>query len=357
MINAKRHQMIVFLTAAFFFALFIHIDAKRVYADDKLVQKVDLTLDYSKLDLYPTFTEYEVNQRIYSACTTLTDGVVIDYLNTKLMYLNEQYNDIWGIGDGDAKVQLDRTYYIRYYLELNDGYDWPIEVKHGLESEFFPIDTSMAFRVYVNGVRELNVLAKYQSYHHALCIYVPAGYELASASISKTTLVYNGKAQKPQIQSVKQINGGIVSQAFYKTLIVNSTGKEVSPTLPGSYELIIKGYGIYIGELRYSFTITKAPGVMKVSGKTASVKSSKLKNKKHTRKRKKVLKISKDKGSLTVKKIKGNKKIVIDETTGKVTIKKGLQKGTYKVKVKVTDKGNNIYAAVSKKVTFKVKVN
>ena len=96
---------------------------------------------------------------------------------------------------------------------------------------------------------------------------------------------------------------------------------------------------------------------MKVSGKTASVKYSKLQNKKQMLKIKKVLKISNNKGSLIFKKIKGNKKISIDETTGKVTIKKGLQKGTYKVKVKVTDKGNNIYAAVSKKVTFKVKVN
>ena len=62
-------------------------------------------------------------------------------------------------------------------------------------------------------------------------------------------------------------------------------------------------------------------------------------------------------GSLTFKKVKGNKKIKVNKKTGKITIKKGLKKGTYKVKMKIRAKGNKNYKASSyKTVTFKIKV-
>ena len=41
---------------------------------------------------------------------------------------------------------------------------------------------------------------------------------------------------------------------------------------------------------------------------------------------------------------------------GKVTVKKGLKKGTYKVKVKVKAAGNKNYKAATKTVTFKINV-
>ena len=45
-----------------------------------------------------------------------------------------------------------------------------------------------------------------------------------------------------------------------------------------------------------------------------------------------------------------------DKTTGKVTVKKKLKKGTYKIKVKVTAAGNSNYKALTRTVTFKIKV-
>ena len=44
------------------------------------------------------------------------------------------------------------------------------------------------------------------------------------------------------------------------------------------------------------------------------------------------------------------------EKTGKITVKKGLKKGVYKVKVKVTIKGTGAYKSKSKTVTVKIKV-
>ena len=62
------------------------------------------------------------------------------------------------------------------------------------------------------------------------------------------------------------------------------------------------------------------------------------------------------KGTLSYAKATGNKKITINKKTGKITVKKGLKKGTYKVKAKVTDSGNNVYKKTTKSVTFKVRV-
>ena len=45
-----------------------------------------------------------------------------------------------------------------------------------------------------------------------------------------------------------------------------------------------------------------------------------------------------------------------DKKTGKVTVKKGLKKGTYPVKVKVTAAGNANYNKAAKTVTCKVVV-
>ena len=51
------------------------------------------------------------------------------------------------------------------------------------------------------------------------------------------------------------------------------------------------------------------------------------------------------------------KKFMINAKTGKVTVKKRLKKGTYKVKAKVRTKGTANYKASSwKTVTFKVRV-
>ena len=62
------------------------------------------------------------------------------------------------------------------------------------------------------------------------------------------------------------------------------------------------------------------------------------------------------KGTVTYAKASGDKKISINKKTGKVTIKKGLKKGTYKVGVTVKAAGTSKYEAVRKKVTVKITV-
>ncbi len=46
----------------------------------------------------------------------------------------------------------------------------------------------------------------------------------------------------------------------------------------------------------------------------------------------------------------------MNKNNGKVTVKKGLKKGIYKIKVTITAAGNSIYRKASRTVTYKIKV-
>ena len=98
------------------------------------------------------------------------------------------------------------------------------------------------------------------------------------------------------------------------------------------------------------------PMTAKAKKKTVKVKAKKLKKKSVKIKRTKYLKITNAKGKLTYTKVKGKKKITVSKKTGKLKIKKGLKKGKYTVKVKVRDAGNEEYGAITRTVTFKVRV-
>lgn len=100
---------------------------------------------------------------------------------------------------------------------------------------------------------------------------------------------------------------------------------------------------------------SKKANTMKAKGKTVAVKYSKLKKKTRTVKAKKAFSIKKAKGKVTFKKKSGKKKITVTRS-GKIKIKKGLKKGKYKVRVKVTAAGNSIYKKKTETVTVTVRV-
>jgi len=104
------------------------------------------------------------------------------------------------------------------------------------------------------------------------------------------------------------------------------------------------------------FSYVKKANPLTVKGKTVKVKYSKLRKKTQTIARTKAITVSKNQGTVTYAKAKGNKKITVDKKTGKIKVKKGLKKGTYKVKIKVTAAGNSWYKKATKTVTVKIKV-
>ena len=102
--------------------------------------------------------------------------------------------------------------------------------------------------------------------------------------------------------------------------------------------------------------VVKKSNTLKVTAKKPSIKFKKLKKKNQSLALKKVLTVSNAQGALSYAKTSGNKKITINKKSGKITVKKGLKKGTYKIKIKVTAAGNSAYNAASKTVTVKIKV-
>lgn len=62
------------------------------------------------------------------------------------------------------------------------------------------------------------------------------------------------------------------------------------------------------------------------------------------------------KGTLTYKKLSGSSAITVNSKTGKVTVKKGIKKGTYKTKIKVSAAAKGNYKAGTKTVTVTVRV-
>ena len=123
----------------------------------------------------------------------------------------------------------------------------------------------------------------------------------------------------------------------------------------GQASIKVTGTGDYEGEFTISFTITKAANALKASGRKVNVKRSSLKKGKVKLSRAKVMNISSAKGKLSYKKLKGNKKITIDKS-GRLIIKKGLGKGSYTVRIKVTAAGNNNYKKRSKTIRVRIRV-
>ena len=100
---------------------------------------------------------------------------------------------------------------------------------------------------------------------------------------------------------------------------------------------------------------------MTVQNKTVKVKESKLKTKKQVIKCSESMGICTAVGKLQFKLAKVNKKkfkkyFKVNANNGKITIKKGLKKGTYKLKINVTAAGNANYLAASRQVTVTIKV-
>ena len=180
--------------------------------------------------------------------------------------------------------------------------------------------------------------------------------DISEASVSGITAkTYNGKAQT-QAPTVKlNVNGTpvtLVSGNDYKLTYKNNINAGTSTA-----SVIITGKGNYAGSITKKFTINKAKNPFTVKGKTAKVYYSKVKSKARTLKVSKVLVLKNAKGAPSYAKKFGNKKIVINKKTGKVTVKKGLKKGKYKVVVKVKAVGNSNYkASAVETVAFYIKV-
>lgn len=165
-------------------------------------------------------------------------------------------------------------------------------------------------------------------------------------ALSKTSYAYNGKVQKPSVTVKDAKNGSLKLNTDYT--VIYSGGQKNA----GTYKVVVKGKGNYDFTKTLTYKITKATATVKISTSSKTVKYRKVKKKKQTFN---LSASASSKGKLTYKKTSGNNKITVSKT-GKVTVKKGLKKGTYKVKIKVSAAAVTNYNAASATKTIKVVV-
>ena len=175
-----------------------------------------------------------------------------------------------------------------------------------------------------------------------------ASLKEAKVKLSKTKVTYNGKYRTP---STTVTLGGL-------TLVKNKdyTVKYADHKNAGTATVTITGKGNYTGTAKATFTIAKKAQPMQAKAKTVSVKYAKVKKAKQTIKIAKAVTIKKAKGTLTYTKKSGSKYLSINKKNGKITVKKGTPKDTYKIKIKITAAGDQNYKKGSKTVTVKIKV-
>lgn len=178
-------------------------------------------------------------------------------------------------------------------------------------------------------------------------------FQIKPVSLSKATAsaiknqTYTGKALKPAVTLTydgKTLKSGTDYTLTYKA---NKNA--------GTATVTVTGKGNFTGTRKLTFKINKAANPMTVKGKTAAVKYSAVKKKAQTVAAKNAFAVSKAQGKVTYKKTGGNKNITVS-SAGKLTVKKGLKKGSYPVKVKVTAAGSGNYKSASKTATATVKV-
>ena len=107
----------------------------------------------------------------------------------------------------------------------------------------------------------------------------------------------------------------------------------------------------YAGASTASYTIQKAANPLSVKGRTVKLKYKKLKRKSHKLTAARVIKFrKKGQGTITykltgVKKAKYKKYFKVSAKNGKVSVKKGLRKGVYRLTISVKAAENKNYKA------------
>ena len=176
----------------------------------------------------------------------------------------------------------------------------------------------------------------------------------ADVKLDKTGFIYNGKEHTPKVSVTlegKSLKEGVDYEVSYNDC-----------TNAGYGYVKVTGIGAYHSStFSDDFRIDKASNPLKVKARSVSLKYSKLRKKAQSVTCSKLMKISGAQGKLSYKLAGVNKSryksyFKINSKNGKLTIKKGLPKDSYKVKIKVTAAGNGNYKKASKTVSVKIKI-
>ena len=188
----------------------------------------------------------------------------------------------------------------------------------------------------------------------AVMLMAPAAVHAAAPSVKQininkkkatATVTYNKKKQLPTVITV---NGQKL--VVGKDCIILKKKKSAKKNA-GTYKITIKGIGNYYGTTTVTYKIKKAKQKIKTSTKAKTYQAStiKKKGKKFNLKTKAIRK----KVTYKVRGKKSAKKYIKVSKKGKVTIKKGIKKGTYKIVIKAKATKNYKRGKKVVKITIK----
>ena len=169
----------------------------------------------------------------------------------------------------------------------------------------------------------------------------------SKVTVKPNTFTYNGKEKKPNVEVTVDGKALKMGEDFTVSYKNNKNA--------GTAYVTVTGKGVFVDGKTVSFKINKAKNTASFKGKTIKIKKANLKKKNVKFSIKKAVTFKNVQGKVIFKKTDGNKKIAVSKD-GKITVKKGLKKGTYKVKVKASIAGNKNYKKSNAVITFKVKV-
>ena len=230
---------------------------------------------------------------------------------------------------------------------LTRGTDYIVD---GAMYELVPGETTAVIMAYNRG--------DYVGYFNVPCTFLPTPMSSVSIKLPAAAYTFTGKAITPApVVTFKSSNGRTMTLKNGTDYTVSYAGNVNA----GTATVKVTGKGRFSGVKSATFRINKAANTLSVKAKTATLKAKKLKKKKQLLAVKKILTVNNAKGTLSYKikkvsKSKYKKYFAMNARTGKLTVKKKLKKGTYKVNVAVTASGDANHNAATKQVTFRIKV-
>ncbi len=177
-------------------------------------------------------------------------------------------------------------------------------------------------------------------------------------TLANKTVTYNKKTAKIGKAIVKGSTGAVRYQ-YYKDSACKKTISASSVKNAGTYyvKATVEEDANHLGATSKvaKLIVKKAAQKFKVATTAKTVKFKALKKKKQTTSK---VAVSKAIGKITYAKVKkgSSSKLTIHAKNGKITVAKKTKKGTYKIKLIVTAKGDKNYASAKKTIIIKVKV-
>ncbi len=308
----------------------------------------------STIVLHVYVSEYPVTNTVYAA------PVDVDAVNTKATFSAKV------TGEGVLGTPVFDT---KFYKQKEDG-TWAVDTVAGLsinakgEVTFVPsgVSGTTCARVAVEQDTSKKIFGT--AYEYVIVNYTAKAANAIKLEKNKLTMAVGETATISVSATDPKTTFSIIDDAEVATAKLENGVITVTAVAEGTALITVKGTS---GDDKYAAPETQAIAVtvtkkalvanpIKVATKTATVKAAKVKKAAVKLSVAKVISVKNAQGTVTYAKVKGDSKIVINKKTGAVTLKKGLKKGTYTVKVKVKAAGNDEYSAKTVTKSFKIKV-